>query len=77
VPSAPDVLKPESASLSRRELEALAWIAQGKTNSELAAILGISLSTAKKHVEHILDKLGVETRTAAASIALRSPSRFD
>lgn len=77
MPTAPDGPKPDSASLSRRELEALAWIAQGKTNSELAAILGISLSTAKKHVEHILDKLGVETRTAAASIALRSPSRFE
>jgi DNA-binding CsgD family transcriptional regulator len=77
MPSAPDVAKPDNAALSRRELEALAWVAQGKTNSELATILGISLSTAKKHVEHILDKLGVETRTAAASIALRTPSRLE
>jgi len=68
--------KRDETCLSRRELEALAWVAQGKTNSELAAILGISLSTAKKHVEHILDKLGVETRTAAAAIALRTPSRL-
>jgi DNA-binding CsgD family transcriptional regulator len=82
--SAPDAVnhdgacmaKRDETCLSRRELEALAWVAQGKTNSELAAILGISLSTAKKHVEHILDKLGVETRTAAAAIALRTPSRL-
>lgn len=77
MPAAPDLARPDHTSLSRRELEALAWLSQGKTNSELAAILGISLSTAKKHVEHILDKLGVETRTAAASIALRTPVRGD
>jgi DNA-binding CsgD family transcriptional regulator len=76
MPSAPVVAKQDETCLSRRELEALAWVAQGKTNSELAAILGISLSTAKKHVEHILEKLGVETRTAAAAIALRTPSWF-
>lgn len=77
IPTAPDLPKPYNSALSRREMEALAWVAQGKTNSELASILGISLSTAKKHVEHILDKLGVETRTAAASIALRTPSGLD
>jgi DNA-binding CsgD family transcriptional regulator len=61
--------------LSRRESEVLAWVAQGKTNSEIASILGITLATAKKHMEHILLKLGVETRTAAAAIALQTLAR--
>ena len=65
----------EEYSLSPRESEVLAWTARGKTNSEIAAILGISLTTAKKHMEHILHKLQVETRTAAAAIALQSHSR--
>jgi DNA-binding CsgD family transcriptional regulator len=52
--------------LTPRELEALRWIAEGKSNAEIAIILGISVSTAKQHVERILAKLGVENRTAAA-----------
>ncbi len=65
---APDAAALERFCLSRRESEVLAWVAQGKTNSELATILGMSLPTAKKHMEHILQKLGVETRTAAAML---------
>ena len=57
--------------LTPRESETLRWIAEGKTNAEIAIILGISLSTAKQHVERILAKLGVENRTAAAMV-LRS-----
>ncbi len=72
---APDAAVLERFCLSRRESEVLAWVAQGKTNSELATILGMSLPTAKKHMEHILQKLGVETRTAAAAMALQSLSR--
>jgi len=64
----------EGASLSPRESEVLGWAAQGKTNGEIAAILGMSLATAKKHMEHILRKLGVETRTAAAALALQLPN---
>lgn len=62
----------ESACLSQRESEVLDWVAQGKTNSEIATILHISLLTVKKHLEHILQKLGVETRTAAAAMLLQS-----
>ena len=69
---APDAAALDGFCLSRRESEVLAWVAQGKTNSELAMILGMSLPTAKKHMEHILQKLGVETRTAAAAMALQS-----
>jgi DNA-binding NarL/FixJ family response regulator len=66
-----------ASCLSRRESEVLGWVAQGKTNSEVAAALRTSLSTVKKHMEHILQKLGVETRTAAAALALRSLTRAD
>jgi DNA-binding CsgD family transcriptional regulator len=62
-------------SLSLREREVLAWAAQGKTNSSIAAILGMSSQTAKKHMEHILHKMGVENRTAAVALALQSLSR--
>ena len=56
--------------LSKREAEVLAWVAQGKTNGEIAAILNLNIGTVKKHVEHIFEKLGVETRIAAAILAL-------
>jgi len=48
----------------------LALVAAGKTNAEIAAILAISPRTVQKHLEHIFQKLGVETRTAAAIRAL-------
>jgi DNA-binding CsgD family transcriptional regulator len=65
----------EGFGLSPRELDVLFWVAQGKTNAEISNILKMSLSTEKKHMEHILQKLMVETRTAAAALALRSLSR--
>ena len=59
-----------SLPLTRRESEVLAYVAVGKTNPEIGIILGISSRTVSKHVEHILQRLGVETRTAAAATAL-------
>jgi DNA-binding CsgD family transcriptional regulator len=56
--------------LTPREAEVLYWVAQGKTNAEVAMILGVSASTPKKHLERIYEKLGVETRTAAAERAI-------
>jgi DNA-binding NarL/FixJ family response regulator len=56
--------------LTPRVAETLLWLAQGKTNSEIAAILGNSESTVKKHVLEIFEKLGVETRTAASLRAI-------
>ena len=56
--------------LTPRAAEALLWLAQGKTNSDIAAILGITESTVKKHVQEMFDKLGVETRGAATVRAL-------
>ncbi|MGA7904401.1 MAG: response regulator transcription factor [Terrimicrobiaceae bacterium] len=56
--------------LTPRVAESLLWLAQGKTNAEIAIILGNSESTVKKHVLEIFQKLGVETRTAASLRAL-------
>ena len=56
--------------LTPRVAETLLWIAQGKTNPDIATILGISEGTVKKHVLEIFTALGVETRTAASLRAL-------
>jgi len=58
-----------SLGLTARETEVLNWIAQGKTNYEIGVILSACTGTICKHVEHILSKLCVENRTAAAAIA--------
>lgn len=61
-------LSPESFShlpVTKRESEILFWIAQGKTDPEIAILCGISIRTVQKHVENIYTKLGVESRTAA------------
>lgn len=65
--------------LTPRVAEVLLWVAQGKTNSEIAIILGISESTVKKHLLEIFARTGVETRSAATLRALevlssRSPA---
>ena len=56
--------------LTPRSAETLIWLAQGKTNSDIATILGITESTVKKHVQEIFEKLGLETRGAATVRAL-------
>jgi DNA-binding CsgD family transcriptional regulator len=53
--------------LTPREGEVVKWIAAGKRNDEIAAIFNRSPRTVQKHVQNILDKLGVETRTAACT----------
>ena len=62
------------AALTPRETEVLSWLAKGKTNRDIADILGMSHRTVNKHLEHIFEKLGVETRAAAAALASRSIS---
>jgi DNA-binding CsgD family transcriptional regulator len=66
----PDSSTIETLGLTARETEVLNWIASGKTNHEIGMILEMQTSTVKKHIEHIFTKLGVDNRTAAASIAL-------
>lgn len=56
--------------LTVREAEVLYWIAQGKSNPDIATILGANVRTVHKHVEHIFQKLGLETRNAAMLAAL-------
>jgi len=58
-------------ALTPRETEVLSWLAKGKTNRDIGDILGMSPRTVNKHLEHIFEKLGVETRTAAAALAGR------
>ena len=57
--------------LTAREAEVLYWVVQGKTNRDIGEILGTSPRTVHKHLEHVFGKLGVETRTAAAGLAVR------
>jgi DNA-binding NarL/FixJ family response regulator len=59
-----------SYRLTQREIEVLMWVARGKTNKDIADILGMSPRTVNKHLEHIYVKLGVETRTAAAAFVV-------
>jgi DNA-binding CsgD family transcriptional regulator len=56
-------------TLTAREAEVLTWISRGKTNADIADILGISRRTVEKHAERIFEKLGVETRSAAANVS--------
>jgi DNA-binding response OmpR family regulator/DNA-binding CsgD family transcriptional regulator len=56
--------------LTAREAEVLYWTVKGKINRDIGDILGASPATVKKHLERIFAKLGVETRTAAAAMAM-------
>ena len=59
-----------SLGLTPREAEVLFWLSEGKTNAEIGVILNSARRTVEKHVEHILEKLGVENRAAAIRAAL-------
>jgi len=61
--------------LTTREGEVLSWLSKGKTNRDIAQILGLSPRTVDKHLEQIYSKLGVENRTAAAAIAVKAKHR--
>jgi DNA-binding NarL/FixJ family response regulator len=64
-----------SLGLTPREAEVLLWVAQGKGNSDVGAILGMSEKTVKIHLGHIFEKLSVETRTSAARVAMETLGR--
>jgi len=70
----PDFSSPEplraAFGLTPREAEVLLWVAQGKTNPEIASILGNSEPTVKQHLGVAFQKLGVEGRNAATLRAL-------
>jgi DNA-binding CsgD family transcriptional regulator len=59
-------------ALTSREAEVLLWIARGKSNRDVAEILSLNPRTVNKHLEQIYAKLGVENRTSAAALAMRT-----
>lgn len=67
----PRVVSDVEVPLTQRESEVLSQLANGLTNKEIAAALGISYETVKEHVQHILRKIGVTDRTQAAVWAVR------
>ncbi|MCJ9701169.1 MULTISPECIES: response regulator [unclassified Bradyrhizobium] len=73
--TAPPVEFTSELGLTTREGEVLAWLSKGKTNRDIAQILGLSPRTVDKHLEQIYAKLGVENRTAAAAIATNATRR--
>jgi len=60
----------EALGLTPREAEVLLWVAQGKSNGDIALILNMAEKTVKKHMGHIFEKLGLEGRNAATVRAL-------
>ena len=60
----------QTLGLTPREAEVLYWITEGKTNPEISTILDTTLHTIKKHNNKLFAKLGVETRMAAARLAM-------
>jgi len=69
--SAPAALR-DKLSLTNREAEVLLWLARGKSNKDIAAILSLSPRTVNKHLEQIYSKLGVENRASATAVASRA-----
>jgi DNA-binding NarL/FixJ family response regulator len=65
----------QALGLTAREAEVLLWVAQGKSNADVAAILGMSEKTVKQHLGSVFSKAGVENRNAAAIQALEVLSR--
>ncbi len=66
----PNLQRLEALGLTTREIEVLQWLAAGKTDREVAALLGCSHRTVQKHLQRLYVKLGVETRTAAVMRSL-------
>ncbi|MBD2213728.1 helix-turn-helix transcriptional regulator [Nostoc linckia FACHB-104] len=60
----------ELLGLTQREAEVLFWVAKDKSNAGIAKVLGCSEGTVRKHLEHLYQKLEVQTRTGAVMVAL-------
>ncbi len=69
--SGPEGLLRQRLGLTPREAEVLFWVAQGKSNKDVADILSLSPRTVNKHLEQVFAKLGVENRASAAAMAAR------
>jgi DNA-binding NarL/FixJ family response regulator len=70
-----EALLQERLPLTTREAEVLLWTARGKSNRDIGTILGLSPRTVNKHLEQIFAKLGVDNRTSAALLAIRTLPR--
>jgi two-component system, NarL family, response regulator DevR len=66
---------PRSQHLTPKEEQVLGLVAQGLTNRQIAERLGVAEKTVKNYVSTLLSKLGAESRTQAAVMAARRPSR--
>lgn len=64
------VINRASAVITAREIEVLVWVREGKTNDEIASILGLSMLTVKNHLRHAMKKLDVRTRGQAVAKAI-------
>jgi DNA-binding response OmpR family regulator/DNA-binding CsgD family transcriptional regulator len=73
-PSRDELLLKDRLGLTRREAQVLLWLGKGKSNRDIATILGLSPRTVNKHLEQIFAKLGVENRTAAAALSVKTLS---
>jgi DNA-binding NarL/FixJ family response regulator len=71
-PATSEPISPETYGLTARELDVLRLLATGASNQEIADTLFISITTVKGHVQHIMRKLGLSSRTALAAFAVRS-----
>jgi DNA-binding NarL/FixJ family response regulator len=58
--------------VTHREAEVLIWLARGKSNRDIADILGLSPRTVNKHLEQVYSKLGIENRSSAVALTLRA-----
>jgi DNA-binding NarL/FixJ family response regulator len=65
------VVTADDLPLTKREREVISLLAEGHSNRDLAALLGIQEATVEVHLTHIYRKLGLENRTAAALWACR------
>ncbi|MFO1484726.1 MAG: helix-turn-helix transcriptional regulator [Verrucomicrobiaceae bacterium] len=62
-------------NLTQRQAQVLHWVAEGKSNGEIATILGCSINTVKMHLKDIFQRLGIHSRTAATACAYRAHIR--
>jgi DNA-binding response OmpR family regulator len=67
-----EILLRERLALTSREAEVLLWLSRGKSNRDIAEILGLSPRTINKHLEQMFEKLGVENRASATALAMRT-----
>jgi DNA-binding NarL/FixJ family response regulator len=71
VPASSQIARNFGAVLSSREIQVVRLIAEGLSNKQIGANLGLSDKTIKNHISHILAKLGLKARTQVAVLALR------